>query len=99
MPEVRNKDWPLGAIDHFIAAGHEAQCLEPSPEADRRTLIRRLSFDLAGLPPTAAEVQAFEKDKSPQDAVWALGFGGCGDGLPAELLGPDHPGMLYPVLE
>jgi hypothetical protein len=52
-------------IDAFIAAGHEEQGLTPAPEADRVTLIRRLSFDLTGLPPTPEEVDAFVKDDRP----------------------------------
>ena len=52
-------------IDHFIQARLEREGLVPSAEADRRTLLRRLSFDLTGLPPTLEEVDAFLKDKSP----------------------------------
>jgi mono/diheme cytochrome c family protein len=58
-------------IDHFVFARLEKEGLAPSPEADRRTLIRRLSFDLTGLPPTPAEVEAFVADPSP-DAVVKL---------------------------
>lgn len=53
-------------IDAFIRAKLQEKQLHPSPEADRRTLIRRLSFDLLGLPPTPEEVQAFERDHSPR---------------------------------
>ena len=56
---------PQNPIDHFVLARLEAEGLHPSPEADPRTLIRRLSFDLTGLPPTPEEVAAFSKDKSP----------------------------------
>ena len=52
-------------IDHFLQAALAARGLEPAPEADRRTLIRRLSFDLVGLPPTPEEVAAFLADDSP----------------------------------
>jgi hypothetical protein len=52
-------------IDWFIAAKLEQQSLTPAPEADRQTLIRRLAFNLAGLPPTPEEVEAFEADASP----------------------------------
>lgn len=53
------------SIDAFIRAGQISKNLMPSKEADRRTLIRRLSFDLRGLPPTLAEIQAFESDPNP----------------------------------
>ena len=59
LPEVKDKAWPRNAIDHFILARLEASGLKPSPEADKRTLLRRLSLDLWGLPPTPAEVAAF----------------------------------------
>jgi mono/diheme cytochrome c family protein len=59
------------SIDGFLAAELATRGLAPSPPADRRTLIRRLSLDLAGLPPTPDEVEAFVDDKSPQ-AVEAL---------------------------
>ncbi len=63
LPDVKNKAWVKNAIDSFIAAGHEAQGFKPADEADRITLIRRLSLDLTGLPPTPAEVDAFVKDR------------------------------------
>ena len=56
--------WPRTAIDHFILAGLHASGLTPAPEADRRTLIRRVTYDLTGLPPTQEEVDAFLRDKS-----------------------------------
>ena len=65
LPKVENASWPRNGIDHFILERIEEEGLAPSPEADRRTLIRRLSLDLNGLPPTAAEVQAFLDDTSP----------------------------------
>ena len=58
------QDWPKNAIDHFILRSQQAEGLKPSPPADRVTLIRRLSLDLTGLPPTPAEVDAFVKDRS-----------------------------------
>jgi len=65
VPQVVDESWPRGAIDRFILARLEAEGIEPSPEADRRTLIRRLSFDLTGLPPEPEEVAAFVADESP----------------------------------
>ncbi|MEY3459557.1 MAG: hypothetical protein RL215_2714, partial [Planctomycetota bacterium] len=64
-PEVKNAAWPRNPIDRFILATLEKQGLQPSPEADRRTLIKRLSIDLIGLPPTPAEVEDFVNDTSP----------------------------------
>src|SRR4051794_23682556 len=52
-------------IDAFIAAGHKAKGLTAAGPADRRSLLRRVTFDLTGLPPTPAEQDAFEKDPSP----------------------------------
>jgi hypothetical protein len=65
LPEVRNQAWPRNPIDRFIMAALERQGLSPSPEADKATLLRRLSLDLTGLPPTPAEVAAFLADRSP----------------------------------
>ena len=64
LPQIRDRNWPKSAIDHFVIARLEREGLKPSPEADRRTLLRRVSFDLTGLPPTPAEVDAFLKDNS-----------------------------------
>ncbi len=64
-PEVVHKQWPRDAIDYYVLAKLEHEGLEPSPEAGRATLIRRVTLDLIGLPPTPAEVDAFLKDKSP----------------------------------
>ena len=65
LPEVKHKDWPQNPIDYFVLARLEKEGLAPSPEADRVTLIRRVTLDLTGLPPTPAEVHAFLSDKSP----------------------------------
>ena len=66
LPPVKNQAWVNNPIDAFIAAGHEAHGFMPAPEADRVTLLRRLSFDLTGLPPTPAEVETFLADTSAQ---------------------------------
>jgi len=65
VPKVNNEDWPRNDLDRFILAKLEEQHLSPSGEADRRTLIRRLSFDLLGLPPTYEEIEAFAADRDP----------------------------------
>ena len=62
---MKQKDWPRNDTDRFILAKLEQKGLAPSAPADSRTLIRRVYFDLIGLPPTAAESDAFAADKSP----------------------------------
>jgi hypothetical protein len=64
-PAVHDVSWSLNPIDQFILAKLEAKALRPAPPADKRTLIRRLSFDLTGLPPTPEEVEAFLADTTP----------------------------------
>ena len=64
LPEISNRAWPRNEIDFFVLKRLEQEGLGPSPEADRATLIRRVSLDLTGLPPTPAEVDAFVNDKS-----------------------------------
>jgi len=64
-PKVRDEAWPRTAIDRFILAKLEAAGLKPAPDTDRRTLIRRASFDVIGLPPTPAQVAAFVSDPAP----------------------------------
>jgi mono/diheme cytochrome c family protein len=61
-PAVKASDWPRNAIDNFVLARLEREKLSPSPEADRATLLRRVSLDLIGLPPTIEEVDAFLAD-------------------------------------
>ncbi len=64
-PPGAGSAWTLNDVDRFIAAKLSDASLEPAPQADRRTLIRRLSFDLTGLPPRPEEVHAFVNDESP----------------------------------
>ncbi|MBI3823821.1 MAG: DUF1553 domain-containing protein [Planctomycetes bacterium] len=64
-PKVKNEGWVRNPIDRFVLAELEKRGMTPNPEADRRTLARRLSLDLIGLPPTPAEVEAFVVDQSP----------------------------------
>ena len=65
LPAVANPKWPRNPIDNFILAKLDKEKLQPSSEADRVTLLRRLSLDLIGLPPTPQEVDTFLNDKSP----------------------------------
>ncbi|MFN0124360.1 MAG: PSD1 and planctomycete cytochrome C domain-containing protein [Blastocatellia bacterium] len=65
LPVVKNQKWARNPIDAFVLARLEKEGLQPSPEADRVTLLRRVYFDLIGLPPTLPEADAFLHDKSP----------------------------------
>lgn len=65
-PAVKDHAWPRNWVDYYILANLEGKGIEPVKDADRVTLIRRLSFDLTGLPPTPQEVEAFVNDKSPE---------------------------------
>jgi hypothetical protein len=65
IPEVQNKQWIQTPVDAYILARNKKQSLVPAPPADRRSLIRRATFDLTGLPPTPQEIAAFVNDKSP----------------------------------
>jgi len=87
VPAVKDTAWPRNPVDAFILAELEKEQLQPSPEADRRTLIRRLSFDLAGLPPSPEEVDAFVSDSSP----------GAYDRLVDRLLASPHYGERMAV--
>ena len=64
-PGVRRQGWTRNEIDAFVLAKLEARGLEPAPEADRRTLLRRAYLALVGVPPSIAEVEAFERDNAP----------------------------------
>ena len=63
-PTVKHRDWPRNPVDHFILARLEKENLAPSPEASREALIRRVTYDLTGLPPTPEETAAFLDDQS-----------------------------------
>jgi mono/diheme cytochrome c family protein/cytochrome c553 len=65
LPAVRNGEWPRSSVDRFILAELEKNGLEPAPQADKATLIRRASFDLTGLPPSPEEIDAFLQDEAP----------------------------------
>ncbi|MGV3485580.1 MAG: DUF1549 domain-containing protein, partial [Planctomycetaceae bacterium] len=65
LPAVTNTAWPINAIDRFLLARLESLGLQPSREANRRTLARRVALDLTGLPPTQQEVDAFVDDSAP----------------------------------
>lgn len=65
LPKVGNPKWPKNEIDYFVLARLDKEKLKPSPEADKTTLVRRLSLDLTGLPPSPEEVDQFLADNSP----------------------------------
>lgn len=64
LPEVRERSWPRNEVDYFVLSKLESQGLDPSSEAEKETLIRRVSFDLTGLPPTLAEIEDFTADEA-----------------------------------
>jgi mono/diheme cytochrome c family protein len=66
LPKVKDAAWPKNPIDHFILARLEREGLKPAPQADRYALIRRVSLDLTGLPPSVKEVDDFVKDPDPK---------------------------------
>ncbi len=65
LPATKRGNWARRRLDHFVLARLEEHGLEPSPAADRRTLLRRLKLDLLGLPPTEKDIAEFEADKRP----------------------------------
>jgi hypothetical protein len=65
VPEASATAWPRNPVDNFVLAGLQARGLTPAPEADRHTLLRRVTYDLTGLPPTSDEIAAFVADTSP----------------------------------
>ncbi|CAN5165116.1 DUF1553 domain-containing protein [soil metagenome] len=66
FPQVNEEKWVKNPIDAFVVAKLEQEGFSPAPEADKETLIRRVSFDLTGLPPTIAAIDSFINDKSPE---------------------------------
>jgi len=80
LPKVKDKAWPQSPVDHFILAKLEASGLKPSPPADPRTLIRRMTYDLTGLPPSAEEVEAFVREFSlSHSPTFSSARGGAGE--------------------
>jgi hypothetical protein len=69
VPEVKHKRWPRNPIDNFILAKLENEGLKPTPEADRAILLRRLSLDLCGLPPTPEQLRAWSRQPDPVSAA------------------------------
>lgn len=65
-PAVSDADWPRSPVDHFVLARMEADGFEPAAPASKAVLLRRVTFDLTGLPPTPAEIEAFLADDSPE---------------------------------
>jgi hypothetical protein len=90
VPQVSNAAWARGDVDRFVLAALEAKGWKPSPEAPRETWLRRASFDLTGLPPTAAEIDAFLADRRPdayeQVADRLLASPGYGERMAADWL-------------
>lgn len=71
VPMVQDRAWARDDLDRFILSRLEAAKLRPNPDANRYTLLRRLSFDLTGLPPSVAEIQEFVNDPAPLDKALA----------------------------
>lgn len=71
LPKVRDREWPRDRIDHFVLAKLEAAGLTPSPQAGRRTLIRRATLELTGLPPTPEEIAAFLAHEGSDEEAFA----------------------------
>jgi len=66
LPRVKQADWPAGPIDQFVLARLEEKGMKPSPTSDKRSLLRRVTYDLTGLPPAPEEVDAFLRDTSTE---------------------------------
>ncbi|MEZ5394852.1 MAG: DUF1549 domain-containing protein [Bryobacterales bacterium] len=88
-PKVQQKDWPRGAIDRFVLAKLEEKDLHPVADADRGALLRRVSFDLTGLPPSVEDLEAFVNDPAPTQRLCQVvdrllaspQFGSAGGGI------------------
>ncbi len=65
LPKVKDGEWPRNEIDYFVLFNMERHGLEPNPEADKERLLRRISLDITGLPPTQEEIETFLNDKAP----------------------------------
>ncbi len=65
LPAVKSKTWPRTTADHFLLAKMEASGLAPAPDADKGALLRRVTLDLTGLPPSASDLRSFLEDKAP----------------------------------
>src|SRR5438105_805046 len=72
LPPVKNQEWPLTSIDHFILNRLEKEGLKPAPAAEPQIWLRRVYFALIGLPPTPEQLAAFLKDRSPQAREWVV---------------------------
>ncbi|PQJ27292.1 DUF1549 domain-containing protein [Rubritalea profundi] len=70
LPAIQSKDWARTPIDHFIASKFEEAGLKPNGDQDKARLLRRLNFDLTGLPPTAEEAKSFLNDKRDSETVY-----------------------------
>ena len=70
LPAIKNNDWPRNSIDYFVAKKLENSGLEPNGDQDKTRLLRRLNFDLTGLPPTAEETQIFLTDKRDFEIIY-----------------------------
>ncbi len=81
VPAVKNEAWPLGEIDRFILAKLEEHNLSPAPDASPEILVRRLSFDLTGLPPSQEQIDAFVKSCGATDAERSAAVGALADRL------------------
>jgi len=66
LPALSNRKWPANPIDYFVLVRLEKEVLQPSPEADKVTLLRRLSLDLTGLPPSIEDIDGFLADNGPR---------------------------------